>query len=111
MEVESEEEDSDEDDLESDKNQEIIMHDRKAFCFIVGDAAYVIFNDKAENHQLWLESFEIALECSKFQGGENCQDPVIGLRHVTIRTTIYSAVCCNDISMLEKVSICSDIFC
>lgn len=102
-EVESDEEDSDEDDQESDMNQEIIKHDRKAFCFIVEDAAYVFFNDKAENHQLWLDSFGTALESSKFQGGENCQDPVMGLRHVTIRTTIYSAVCCNDISMLEKI--------
>jgi len=77
--------------------------DRKAFCIIFEDTAYIFFNEDEDNHRMMLSVLDTAVANSKFQQVESAQDPVIGLRHRTLRTTIYSAVCCNDIPMLEKV--------
>jgi hypothetical protein len=77
--------------------------DRKAFCIIFGEMAYIFFNEDEDNHRMMLSALDIAVASSKFEQVESAQDPVIGLRHRTLRTTIYSAVCCNDIPMLEKV--------
>lgn len=76
---------------------------RKAFSIIFGDTAYIIFSEDMDDHRMMLSALDIAVASSKFQQVESAQDPVIGLRHKTLRTTIYSAVCCNDIPMLEKV--------
>lgn len=77
---------------------------RKAFSIVFGDTAYIFFSEGMDDHRMMLSALDIAVASSKFQQVESAQDPVIGLRHRTLRTTIYSAVCCNDIHMLEKVS-------
>lgn len=45
----------------------------------------------------------VLIFCSKFQQVESTKDPINGLRHKTMKTTIESSVCCAGICMLEKV--------
>lgn len=86
-----------------DNDDEVGNEDKKAFCIVFGGTAYICFNESEDIHRIMLNALDVAVASSRFQQVESAQDPVIGLRHKILRTTIYSAVCCNDISMLEKV--------
>ena len=66
---------------------------------------YVFFSESECYHNAWLNALDFAVVGSRLRV-DDCQDRGIGWRHKIMRTTIYSAVCCGDVEMLDKVGTC-----